>query len=328
MNKIIKIQWLLFMLLVLSSCKIGNLGNLEIIPKNDTHMHGITSTPHSHMHTHRGDHLHKYLCEYKGKEYRSNKSCGTKYIHMHGLKSKPHTHHTVIKNHGRGYQCQYLAKGKIYTSDKDCGLHTHKHLHSGLTTTVDDPHGYKTKGGHEHNHKHTGEHAHDEQSKGYYCKTDLGGFVSPVPCLPIHQHVHMHDSSHIPHSHKHDHKNEHDHVSKSERCVGPGNDHKYYYAPSYKCTSKHKHKIMDGNDSKPIIKKHIHKKDTVALKQKPHPFICLFDGKTYQSEDTCKKPHTHEHSHYDKSKGKWLKHVHEHIFSFKRKHHRDGDEPK
>jgi len=322
MSTIIKIQFFLFMLIAMSSCKIGKIGNLgtdRIIPQKDMHMHGPGTVPHNHSHTHKGDHVHKYPCDYKLVAYPSTKSCGVKYEHMHGPDSKPHAHYTTDKNHVADFQCQYQGKGKVYKSDKDCGLHTHKHLHSGLTVTPDDPHGHKTEGGHEHHHKHTGEHAHNTTEN--FCFTSKGTFRAPVPCLPKHEHMHMHNSSEAPHSHKHGHKNEHAHANMLEFCIGTGNDHKYYLAPNGKCSFKHKHVIMVGYGLKPRVTEHIHKKGTTTLSKKAHPFTCSYEGKTYQSSDTCNKPHTHEHSHYDDNTQKRFKHEHEHIFSFRKSHH-------
>lgn len=323
MSNIIKIQLLCFILIALPSCKIGNLGSFSIMPETDTHMHGPGTVPHSHSHRHKGDHVHNYRCDYKNGTYMSTKSCGTKFKHMHGPDAPPHEHYTTDSNHVAQFQCQYKGDETIYRSDKDCGLHTHKHLHTGLTVTADDPHGLLTEGAHQHNHEHTGEHAHNDEEMDNFCYTKQGYVQTPVPCIPKndHVHVHMHNSNEAPHSHPHDHKNEHGHANMQEFCVGTGNDHKYYTAPNGSCSFKHKHVIMIGYGTEPRVTEHRHKKDITLLKSQAHPYTCTSEGKTYQSSDTCNKPHTHEHSHYDDKTKKRYKHVHEHIFADRSFHH-------
>lgn len=262
----------------LSACKFGSLrGVSKVVPVVDTHMHGQNSKPHTHL----KDHRHNFVCMHKGKEYPSTVSCGLK--HMHGADSVPHIHKTSKSEgarHGQGFQCQYKGQGKILPSDKDCGLHKHDHLH-GLRITESDLHGTRTVP-HRHNHQHKGDHVHR-----YKCIIKGQTYSSTKSCEIKHDHPHMHGATSKPHSHIHDHSGDHAHIN-SLKCLGPGNDHNYYYSSNSNCYAyDHTHKMMYGPGSKPVSKKHSH--GNVNKRYRAHPYKCTFEGNTYGSYKSCEK---------------------------------------
>jgi len=259
----------------MTSCKL-KIGNLDpITPHFDTHMHGPGSKPTTH--THSAAHKHPFRCDYKGKEYKSTLDCGEK--HMHGADAPPHRHLTEDVNHAKGFQCMYQGKGKIYSSDKDCFQHFHRHIH-GLKLTKYDPHGLNIDHRHTHDHKHTGDHAHE--NPGYKCY----GFPSDKPCDIIHTDAHMHgEGTH--HIHKHDHKNEHAHLKKDLKfnCLSDKSDPPHALYPSnIPCDRTHSHLMVykgstrnTSNVSPPLMKEHSHDKEYRG----PRHDKCYYKGTSY-----------------------------------------------
>jgi len=319
---------LLLTLVVLTSCKIGRIGDVKkLAPVTDEHMHGLGSSPTSHPHYHGQSHPHPYPCEFNGKAYTSTVSCGEKFEHMHGPDEKPHIHLTQDTKHGRGFQCMYQGKGKLLSSDKDCGVHVHQHFH-GLQLTETDPHGIHTQP-HSHDHKHTDEHAHNHDSHQYKCGSNKGSYLSNVPCKVEHDHIHMHTSNEPAHSHKHDHEGEHRHQVDKE-CIGYGNDHDYYFITAGKCSYKHTHDFMRGVGAKPSSIEHSHRigayRDRHVYRD-PHRYPCVVDGKVYYSDTRCLPQHTHEHSHIDNVSRKKYTHNHQHETYYVDNHHPQDEEP-